>query len=156
MAAVDLDQLADVGLAFAAVPVATAAALGLGVAGGAPPAAQGFVVEVQVVIFGQAFGGQGRAEVRVLLGAQREDLLAQRGGLAAVGGLPAQPMHQPGITFELVAFPDAFALAVGEREQARDLHQCEFFLAHPRHSFQSFSFLVTHANVLHPASCGRC
>jgi len=129
VAAIHLNQFADVCLAFTPLAMGTAAPVALPLAVGDEPAAQGFGVEAQRVVFGQHLGGQGGAEacppwwVVVVLAHQGQGVEANLVRFAMRGGSSAQPMHQAAVTLGLVAFPNAFALAIGQRQQGRHLHQ---------------------------------
>ena len=141
MAAVDLDEFAGVHPAFAPLAMGATTPVALPLPVGDEPAAQRFGVEGKRVVFGQHLGGQGGAEVGIVDAHQGQRLGALEVGFAMCGGVTAQPMHQAGITHRSVPFPDAVALAVGQRQQRRHLHQTQCFLADLCKQFQPLSFL---------------
>ena len=81
------------------------------------------MVQVLAIPLRQLLGGQRRTETGVVGRVQCEDRLPVRVRDAVRRGPPAQPMHQTGVAIVLIAPPQPFTLAVGQRQQFRHRHQ---------------------------------
>jgi hypothetical protein len=131
-----------------------ATALALPEALGEQPAAQGIGGHLQAA-FGELLGGEGGAEVGVVLAVELQDTATELGILAVVGGVATQAMDEGGVTLVPEAVQQATQVPGGELEQGSGLDWGALSFQDRPQDTQTIAFPLAHGNPVSFVQRGR-